>query len=430
MRQRDFQEFLGSTSETQTSGMQHFGTILRGSSLWLQVAEVSNGVKLSSFWRAGDGEKFNRPRSLSISFQLVLENIIQRLQIRSPHNHSVDSWAKVTLEICDSRGRSCFIHSTEVKYKGKGERTDLCGKCHLGCNLSLSELCLSEGLVTLWKSLLSGCYYCSQFPTKISLLSSLAMQLLAEKKQNLCVAARAAKLKVRVQRQIAASPGLGLELTRGTSHAPTKESARDLCRQIPGKKPKRKHPSKMQMGENRVSSSPLGICRWNCWSFLSFWDMAESAIPCVQKEQGKVNLKKLGNTSNFCVYPTVQMFSPCQILPFTKQNKTTKEKILLKKKEEGKKTGSPRHHFAECNLYTEGYYVVVPLLIQPFWGKKIKPKNPLPHESKDTTTQSTGVGKNTSCKPLSLIRSLLTWVRLYICLKFYAKLYFNNTPSQ
>lgn len=37
---------------------------------------------------------------------------------------------------------------------------------------------------------------------------------LTEKKQNLCVAARAAKLKVRVQRQIAASLGPGLELTR------------------------------------------------------------------------------------------------------------------------------------------------------------------------------------------------------------------------
>lgn len=80
------------------------------------------------------------------------------------------------------------------------------------------------------------------------------MQPLAKKKQNLCVAARAAKLKVRVQRQIA-SPGLGLELTRGTSDAPARESARDLWRQTSGEKPKRKHPSKMQMGEKRVSSS-------------------------------------------------------------------------------------------------------------------------------------------------------------------------------
>lgn len=288
----------------------------------------------SPHFRGLGTEKNSIDREVSASTfrQLVLENFIQRLQIGSPHNRSVNSWAKVTLEIRDSRGRSCFIHSTEVKYKGKGERTDLCGKCHLGCNLSLSKLCLLEGLVTLWKSLLSGCYYCSQFPTKISLLSSPAMQPLAEKKQNLCVAARAAKLKVRVQRQIAASPGLGLELTRGTSDAPTRESAHDLCRQTPGKKPKRKHPSKMQMGEKRVSSSPLGLCRWNCWVFLAFWDMAESAIPCVWKEQGKVNLKKLGNTSNFCVCPTVQMFSPCQIHPFTKQNKTTEEKILLKKK--------------------------------------------------------------------------------------------------
>lgn len=202
-------------------------------------------------------EKNSIDRKVSASpfRQLVLENFIQRLQIGSPRNRSVDSWAKVTLEICDSRGRSCFIHSTEVKYKGKGERTDLCGKCHLGCNLSLSELCLLEGLVTLWNSLLSGCYYCSRFPAKISLLSSPAMQPLAEKKQNLCVAARAAKLKVRVQRQIAASPGLGLELTRGTSDAPARESARDLWRQTSGEKPKRKHPSKMQMGEKRVSSS-------------------------------------------------------------------------------------------------------------------------------------------------------------------------------
>lgn len=272
--------------------------------------------------------------------QLVLENFIQRLQIGSPHNHSVDSWAKVTLEIRDSRGRSCFIHSTEVKHKGKGERTDLCGKCHLGCNLSLSELCLSEGLVTLWKSLFSGCYYCSHFPTKISLLSSLAMQLLAEKKQNLCVAARAAKLKVRVQRQIAASPGLGLELTRGTSHAPTRESARDLCRQTPGKKPKRKHPSKMQMGENRVSSSPLGLCRW---VFLTFWDMAESAIPCVRKEQGKVNLKKLGNNFKLLCLPNCSnVFSmPDPSLYKTKPNNKRK-KSSKKKKEEGKKKRQPK----------------------------------------------------------------------------------------
>lgn len=211
----------------------------------------------SPHFRGLRAEKNSIDRKISASpfRQLVLENFIQRLQIGSPHNHSVDSWAKVTLEIRDSRGRSCFIHSTEVKYKGKGERTDPCGKCHLGCNLSLSELCLLEGLVTLWNSLLSGCYYCSQFPAKISLLSSPAMQPLAEKKQNLCVAARAAKLKVRVQRQIAASPGLGLELTRGTSDAPARESARDLWRQTSGEKPKRKHPSKMQMGEKRVSSS-------------------------------------------------------------------------------------------------------------------------------------------------------------------------------
>jgi len=194
----------------------------------------------------------------------------------------------VTLEIRDSGGRSCFIHSTEVKYKGKGERTDQCGKCHLGCNLSLSKLCLSEGLVTLRKSLLSGCYYCSQFPTKISLLSSPAMQPLAEKKQNLCVAARAAKLKVRVPRQIAASLGPGLDLTRGTGGAPAREAASDLWRQTPGKKPKRKHPSKMQIGEKRASYSSLGFYRWNRCFFLAFWDTAESAISCIQKGKGKL----------------------------------------------------------------------------------------------------------------------------------------------
>lgn len=194
----------------------------------------------------------------------------------------------MTLEIRDSGGRSCFIHSTEVKYKGKGERTDLCGKCHSGCNLSLSELCLLEGLVTLRKSLLSGCYYCSQFPTKISLLSSPAMPPLAEKKQNLCVAARAAKLKVRVQRRIAASPGPGLDLTRGTGDAPTGETASDLWRQTPGQKPKRKHPSKMQIGEKRVSCSSLGFCRWNSWFFLAFWDTAESLISCIQKGKEKL----------------------------------------------------------------------------------------------------------------------------------------------
>lgn len=202
------------------------------------------------------------------------------------------------------------------------------------------------------------------------------MQLLAEKKQNLCMAARAAKLKVRVQRQIAASPGLGLELTRGTSHAPTKESARDLCRQIPGKKPKRKHPSKMQMGENRVSSSPLGICRWNCWSFLTFWDMAESAIPCVQKEQGKVNLKKLGNTSNFCVYPTVQMFSPCQILPFTKQNKTTKEKILLKKRRKEKKPAAQGITLLSATCTVRDIMLLCHYWSNPFEAKNSNQKTP------------------------------------------------------
>lgn len=140
----------------------------------------------------------------------------------------------MALEIGDSGGRSCFIHSAEVKYKGKGERTDLCGKCHLGCNLSLHKLCLLEGLVTLRKSLLSGCYYCSQFPTKISLLSSPATLPLAEKKQNLCVAARVAKLKVRVQSRIAESLGPGLDLTRGTGDAPTRKTASDLWRQTLG----------------------------------------------------------------------------------------------------------------------------------------------------------------------------------------------------
>lgn len=359
-------------------------------------------------------EKNSVDRKVSASpfRQLVLENFIQRLQIGSPHNRSVDSWAKVTLEIRDSRGRSCFIHSTEVKYKGKGERTDLCGKCHLGCNLSLSELCLLEGLVTLWNSLLSGCYYCSQFPAKISLLSSPAMQPLAEKKQNLCVAARAAKLKVRVQRQIAASPGLGLELTRGTSDAPTRESARDLWRQTSGKKPKRKYPSKMQMGEKRVSSSSLGLRRWNCWVFLAFWDTAESAIPCAWKEQGKANLKKIENTSNFCVCPTVQMFSPCQ-----KTKKRRKEK---------------NHPVQGITLLSATCTLRDIMLLCHYWSYSFEAKNSnqksLPHQSKGTTTQSTGVGKNTLCKPLSPIGSLLTWVRLYICLKFYAKLYFDNTP--
>lgn len=57
---------------------------------------------------------------------------------------------------------------------------------------------------------------------------------LAEKKQNLCVAVRVAKLKVRVQSQIAASPGLGLDLTRGTNDAPNRETASDLWRQTLG----------------------------------------------------------------------------------------------------------------------------------------------------------------------------------------------------
>lgn len=188
----------------------------------------------------------------------------------------------MALEIRDSRGRSCFIHSTEVKYKGKGKRPDLCRKCRLGCNLSLSKLCLSGGLVTLRKSSLSGCYYCRQFPTKISLLSSPAMLPLAEKKQNLCVAERAAKLKVRARRQIAASLGLGLDLTRGTSSAPARATASDLWRQTPGGKPKRKRPRKMQTGKKRVSSSSVGLCRWNTGIWYS----------CIKKGKEKLTWEK------------------------------------------------------------------------------------------------------------------------------------------
>lgn len=191
----------------------------------------------------------------------------------------------------DSRGRSCFIHSREVKYKGKGERPDPWGKCHSGCNLSCSELCLLEGSVTLRKSLLSGCCYCSQFPTKISLLSSPAMLPLAEKNQNWCMAARVAKLKVR-EGGIAASPGL--HLTPGTSDGPTGETG-DLWRQTPGEKLKRKHPSKMRIGEKRVSSSSLGLCRWNDvlgFFFLGFWDMEESTISVIQKGKEKLTGKK------------------------------------------------------------------------------------------------------------------------------------------
>jgi len=69
LRQRDFWEFLDTARDTRTSGVRRFGTVLRGSSLQLQVSKVSNGVKLSSFGRAGGKEKFNIPLSLSISFQ-------------------------------------------------------------------------------------------------------------------------------------------------------------------------------------------------------------------------------------------------------------------------------------------------------------------------------------------------------------------------
>lgn len=70
MRQSDFGEFLGTASDTQTSGMWHFGTIFRRSSLQFQVSKVSNGVKLSSFGTArGERGKFNIPQSLSIFFQ-------------------------------------------------------------------------------------------------------------------------------------------------------------------------------------------------------------------------------------------------------------------------------------------------------------------------------------------------------------------------
>lgn len=257
--------------------------------------------------------------------QLVLESFIRRPQIGSPHDRSGDSWAKVTLEICDSGGRSCFIHSTEVKYKGKGERTDLCRKCHSGCNLSRSELCLSEGLVTLRKSLLSGCYYCSQFPNKISLLSSPAVLPLAEKKQNLCLAARAAKLKVRVQRRIAASPGPGLDLTRGTG-VHQRGTAGDLRRHSPGNKPKRKHPSKMQIGEREgflllFSSYAGGLAVF----FLLLLGHSGKRNLVYPKGQGKVNLKKIINTLNSSVCPTVQMFPPCQILPLAEKKKKIKE---------------------------------------------------------------------------------------------------------
>lgn len=276
--------------------MQPFGTILRGSSLQLQVSKVV----WNSFHLGGlEGDRQNNTSTLISQHLLsgwfqVLGIFAERLQIRSPHNCCVDSWAKVTLEIPGSGGRSCFIHSTEEKYKEKGERTDLCWKsCRLGCNLSLCELCLLEGLVTLWKSLPSGCYYCSQFPTKISLLSPPAMLPLAEKKQNLCVAARAAKLKVRAQRQIAASPGLWLDLTRGTGDAPTQATASDLWRQTPGEKPKRKHPSKMQTGEKKVSSSSLGLYRWKTWGFsFAFWDTDRGAISRIQKGTEKLSWKE------------------------------------------------------------------------------------------------------------------------------------------
>lgn len=224
------------------------------------------------FRRVGGREKFNRPRILSISFQTAGPGKF--------HSEAAN-WEvpTIALSILEQRwlwksvtAEEGLVLFTRQKWNTRGrEKEQICAEnVTRAVTWALSELCLSEGLVTLWKSLLSGCYYCSQFPTKISLLSSPAMQPLAEKKQNLCVAARAAKLKVRVQRQIAASPGLGLELTPGTSHAPTRESARDLWRQTPGQKPKRKHPSKMQIGEKRVSSSSLGLRRWSCLGFSCF----------------------------------------------------------------------------------------------------------------------------------------------------------------
>lgn len=50
----------------------------------------------------------------------------------------------------------------------------------------------------------------------------------------------------------------------------------------------RKHPSKVQIGEKRVSSSSVGLCRWNSWGFLAFGDMAESTISCIQKGKEKL----------------------------------------------------------------------------------------------------------------------------------------------
>lgn len=113
------------------------------------------------------------------------------------------------------------------------------------------------------------------------------MQPLAEKKQNLCVAARAAKLKVRVQRQIAASPGLGLELTRGTSDAPARESARDLWRQTSGEKPKRKHLVKCKW-EKRGFPPPLkdyagGIAGFSL--FFGTWQKVQSHVSEKNKEK-------------------------------------------------------------------------------------------------------------------------------------------------
>lgn len=122
------------------------------------------------------------------------------------------------------------------------------------------------------------------------------MPPLAEKKQNLCVAMRAAKLKVRVQRRIAASRVRGWLSPVG----PVTETAGDLWGQTQGTRAKRKHPRKVQMAQKRVSCIfTWGLGRWKSSFLLACRDAVEGMISRSQKGKEKLTLKIIINTIIF-----------------------------------------------------------------------------------------------------------------------------------
>lgn len=154
-------------------------------------------------------------------------------------------------------------------------------------------------------------------------------------------------------------------------------TASDLRRHTPGNKPKRKHPSKMQIGEREgflllFSSYAGGLAVF----FLLLLGHSGKRNLVYPKGQGKVNLKKIINTLNSSVCPTVQMFPPCQILPLA-------EKKIIKEN----KNCNPKHLFADFSallgqgdgysLYTERSHVVCGAVDSALWWKaKAKQKSP------------------------------------------------------